>query len=113
MQQLPPFFVRPETQDYDPSLPLALVVTKPPETVLVVRPPGGEGQWQLFDSHSRPQLGMDGAHWLGAASVGALQAHLHTIFPTVNFDDDGDGGGMMGAMYNMVEATPLQLPRRE
>jgi len=100
--------------------PIGLVVTKPPETILVVAPPTtiqGQrgGQWLLLDSHSRPHLvtsdglGCDGAFLLAASDLNRLvEGGLRHVFPPVDMGG-GDDMAMMEAMYNAVEVTAVQL----
>lgn len=100
---------------YSPTLPLALVITKPPETILLLVPPRtGVGalaqQWFIVDSHSRPQFGLEGCFALPASSCAALvHGGLQHIFPPVRMDEFGGGASMMEQMYNAIEAYPIQL----
>ena len=70
------------------------------------------GRWVLVDSHSRPQLGRAGGFALGAASLETLvKGGFKHVFPPVLMDEDPHGAGMsmMEAMYNAIEAYPIQL----
>lgn len=101
------------TQGVDPTQPIAVVITKPPETVVVIMPPLGQADssWYLFDSHSRPQFGLTGGYLVTAPSAETLiSSCLRVVFPAVDLDD-GVGGqpSFMAEMYNSVEAIPMQF----
>ncbi|CAM9977630.1 unnamed protein product [Scytosiphon promiscuus] len=98
--------------------PVAVVITKPPETVVCVLPvevssdgdartASGSGQWSLFDSHPRPQLGLVGASVRSFGREEALVEALDDIFPAVELDTDS----VMANMYNMFDCIPLSLRR--
>mmetsp|Transcript_9071 Transcript_9071/g.11800 ORF Transcript_9071/g.11800 Transcript_9071/m.11800 type:complete len:293 (-) Transcript_9071:404-1282(-) len=88
---------------------IAVIITKPPETVLVILPPRSQadGVHYIFDSHSRPSMGLDGAYLYSVADISGLERRLKQLFP---FQDLGFGGDDMASiMYNSFDATPLLL----
>jgi hypothetical protein len=88
----------------DAAYSLALVITKPPETVLLVLKDSG-GASVLFDSHSRAQRGVSGAHAVRFTNDRAAAAGLSALFPpTPGLEDCGYGAEML----NQFEATPLR-----
>jgi hypothetical protein len=88
----------------DAAYSLALVITKPPETVLLVLKDSG-GASVLFDSHSRAQRGVPGAHAVRFTNDRAAAAGLSALFPpTPGLEDCGYGAEML----NQFEATPLR-----
>lgn len=78
---------------------VACVLTKPPESVLVVV---GPGVFMVLDSHPRPNLMLPGAHALAFTSLQALCSYLRSVFPAV---DMGPGAGFMAEMYNSYDMT--------
>lgn len=83
----------------------------PPETQGGTSVPGtadppATGQWLLFDSHPRPQLGLVGASVRSFEGEAALVSALVHIFPAF---DLGGADSVMANMYNMVDCTPLAL----
>lgn len=91
-----------------PGRYIGIVITKPPETVCVIIPPidtPSGGIFVLFDSHSRPQWGYDGAYMLTSTSEENVVRHLHKLFPPL---DLGPGATDQMQMYNMFEATAFQ-----
>ncbi|CAM9159964.1 unnamed protein product [Ascophyllum nodosum] len=101
----------------DKSRPVAVAITKPPETIVVFLPAdpdvsgvassgsSGPRQWLLFDSHPRPQVGLTGAHVQSFGRQAALVEGLNDIFPPFDVGTDS----VMASMYNMVDCTPLTL----
>ncbi|CAM9413225.1 unnamed protein product [Hapterophycus canaliculatus] len=100
--------------------PVAVVITKPPETVVCTLPPEILAQgdastgiecpprlWLLFDSHPRPQLGLTGASARSFRSEEALVEALNDIFPAVDLGTNS----VMASMYNMFDCVPLILRR--
>jgi hypothetical protein len=79
--------------------------------VIIPSVANADGPWYLFDSHSRPQLGLNGGFITSCTSVQDLINNLRAIFPVVNLDEDMDGGSLMAEMYNSVEAVPMQLQK--
>ena len=77
-------------------------------------------RYYLFDPHSRPQLGLDGAYLASSELEEDILQRLNDLFPPLPVDDYdyGDGGGdyssngsgNMGAMmYNMFECWIFQV----
>jgi hypothetical protein len=101
---------------------MAVLMTKTPETVLVLFPPpqsshSESSSFWLIDSHPRSsQLpGADMAYGKPHANLDELCATLHTIFPSMDLGPDVPE--MMGMMYNSFDLYPLtrrkpQQPRR-
>ena len=94
-----------------PARYLAVVLTKPPETVLVLLPvpPGTEADadmWPflLFDSHARPASCRPGAHLIAHTTLEELGVTLAALWPAMMMEDV-DPTQML--MYNTVEATVL------
>ena len=98
---------------------VAVVLTKPPETVLAIVPAGtvesvgGIGarrRHAVFDSHPRPGLDMHGAHLLFFDSLLAQAQWLEQrdVFPRVDLGAGADD--MQSMVYNMFDATLLALP---
>lgn len=79
----------------------AVVITKTPETVVVMLPPPGEKLFWLLDSHPRPQLHAEHAYAKAHTSLEELDETLKVIFP---FADLGpDVPDMMAMMYNAFD----------
>ena len=81
---------------------VACVITKPPETLALFMATSGR-MW-IFDSHPRPHFGMAGAHLVEFASIPDCAGWLRTIFPGTDV-----GGGLMAALYNSFELTPIRV----
>lgn len=104
------------------SAPIAIIITKPPETVLVLVFPSSGGDdddegdregrvFHLFDSHPRPELGLEGAYLATFGSRGGLCGALRSLFPGVQLDDEGGmDAGLAASMYNTYEATCVARP---
>jgi hypothetical protein len=92
---------------------IAIVITKPPETVTVILPlvPGNNLPCALFDSHSRPQLGLTGAYLVTSAAERDIVHRLEMIFPAPTGEGFGEGfgGGLMEEMYNTIEGTVVHI----
>ena len=84
--------------------PLAIVLTKPPESVCVVLEPF---RCLLFDSHSRPNQGLGNAYLVEAHSEQEVLARLVALFPPFPADDLDE---MQILMYNGIDATVFVLP---
>jgi hypothetical protein len=93
----------------DASRPVAVVLTKPPETICIVLPPlGAPGWYMLFDSHPRP--GLDSAYALAAPSQEALLERVRTVFPAFvvpKGDEEFWDEGMLFT-YNAFEGSVYQ-----
>lgn len=98
--------------------PTAVIITKPPETVVAFLPADihehssgvtttsdSSQQWLLFDSHPRPHLGLVGASVRSFGSEVALVEALTTIFPALDLGTDS----VSANMYNMIDCTPMRL----
>jgi len=103
------------------SIYMAIIITKPPETVVVFIPVGSRStsvesrlSYYLFDSHSRPQLGIEGSYVVKCGTEAALISRLKSLFPPLM---DGDGVGeeenYMTWMYNSFEGLAFILPSDE
>ena len=94
-----------------------IVLTKPPETVALILCSAEEGKtsssssssshYILFDSHSRPQLGISGAYLLSSADFSGVKTQLQKLFPPSS--SNISGMSLMEEMYASYEATVLQL----
>ena len=86
---------------------VAVVLTKPPETVCLCLPPEGSdgGRFVLFDSHPRP--GLPNAYALECGGVGELLGRVRELFPPLPPEGGGDEALMAVMMYNMFEGTFL------
>jgi len=89
----------------DASKALGVVVTKPPETILLIMV--DDDKFVLFDPHSRPQLGLDGAYLVESQRRDHIVARLRTLFPSC----EGLGGGMAVEAYSAFELSVYQLER--
>ncbi|KAL7440564.1 hypothetical protein ACHAXH_009116 [Discostella pseudostelligera] len=93
---------------------IAVVITKPPETVLVLLPPPAPSSsshtYVLLDSHPRPQQLSPhyptGSYALYHSSLRDLVTSLQQIFPVVELSCDVPE--MMAMMYNSFDAYPFQ-----
>ena len=107
-----------EAQAYSKSGGLvAVVLTKPPESLLAVVPPESRAargaresqrRFAVFDSHPRPALGLENAHLLFFDSIEAQARWLQQrhVFP---YTDIGAGMGMLAETYNLFDATFLRV----
>jgi hypothetical protein len=84
--------------------PVAIVLTKPPESVCVILTPS---RCFLFDSHSRPSEGLSNAYVVEAPSERELVSRLAALFPP--FPAQGLDEMQM-LMYNGIDATVFVLP---
>jgi hypothetical protein len=102
---------------------MAVLMTKTPETVLLLFPPPQSSQSEslsfwLIDSHPRSSAqlpGADMAYGKPHTNLDELCATLNTIFPAMDLGPDVPE--MMGMMYNSFDLYPLtrrkqQQPRR-
>jgi hypothetical protein len=93
---------------------LGILLTKPPETVTIIIPPvttvlGNSSKYAFFDSHSRPEYGIDGSYLVTSSTVDTILNRLNTIFPVNNeFDLDGEVDSYMKMLYTTFEATIFQ-----
>merc|ERR1740121_3206790 len=86
-----------------PDVATAVVLTKPPESVLAVFLRGADGECFLFDSHPRPNRDLPASYIAGFKGVGAFLDFLDSLFPFVPL------GGLQDEVFNTIEATPLLL----
>jgi len=87
---------------------IAVVITKSPETILVLLPPvSSSTSYILLDSHPRPPQLAPGSYALLHPTLSSLIDSIKQIFPVA---DLGDGvSEMMTMMYNSFDAYPFQL----
>jgi len=93
---------------------IAVIITKPPETVLVLLPASNvpsEQNYVLLDSHPRPNQFPPhyptGSFALFHSSLHSLVRSLEEIFPVVDLGSDVNE--MMAMMYNSFDVYPFQL----
>lgn len=92
----------------------AVVITKPPETVLVLLPPiassAAQQKYVLLDSHPRPNNfaphNPSGSYALLHSNLQSLVGSLEEIFPVVDLGSDVNE--MMAMMYNSFDAYPFE-----
>ena len=77
------------------------MITKPPETVSVII---SREKCYFFDSHSRPQIGIEGAYLVSCDDVEGLVRRIMLVFPAM----ESTGDTMMDMMYNSFEGTIFQ-----
>lgn len=85
----------------DSSRPIGVVITKPPETIAVLI---SRGSFFFFDSHSRPQLGIEGAYLVECDGIEGLVHRILLVFHTM----ECSGDDMIDMMYNLFEGTTFQ-----
>lgn len=93
---------------------VGVIITKPPETVLVIIPLAqtSDGVYGMFDSHPRSHLGLEGAHFITSHSSVDIIDSLKNIFPPIANEGQANGsniGGLHLEMYNTIEATFVVL----
>ena len=86
---------------------MAVLITKPPETILVLL--SRTGPYILLDSHPRP--GLEGSHARIHASLDDLIQSLQEIFPLAELGPDVPE--MMTMMYNSFDVYPLVWKEQE
>jgi hypothetical protein len=89
-----------------PDTWVAALITKPPETVVVLLPPTSQasGEYILLDSHPRPGLS-HGSYARIHASLEDLVQSLQAIYPVTQLGNDIPE--MMAMMYNSFDVYPL------
>ena len=92
---------------HDRSKHIGIIVTKPPETLLLLIDPRPEGPIYLFDSHSRPQLGFNGAYFISSSDHRDVLQHLHALFPVPSVANV-QTLSLMEQMYYSFDAVPFQ-----
>jgi hypothetical protein len=98
---------RSQAREARPRSHVAVVLTKPPETVCLCLPPEGveDGRFLLFDSHPRPDA--PHAYAFEAASLGELLGRVRELFQPLPPEGEDEDAIMAVAMYNMFEGTFL------
>jgi hypothetical protein len=92
---------------HDVTKHIAVVVTKPPETVLLILSPLKESpNFRVFDSHPRPQLGLTGAYLLSSSDSAEITSHLRALFP---YGSSRSLTSLWEEMYSAYEASVFQL----
>eukprot|EP00956_Cyclotella_meneghiniana_P016399 scaffold25888_cov49-Cyclotella_meneghiniana.AAC.3 len=94
---------------------VAVVVTKPPETVLIMLPPlnatAAHQNYVLLDSHPRPSNFTphhpSGSYALFHSDLQSLVRSLEEIFPVVDLGSDVNE--MMAMMYNSFDVYPFEI----
>jgi hypothetical protein len=88
---------------------MVVLITKPPETVLVCFPPDSlsPSSYWLIDSHPRSHLGAESAYAKLHNSLSSLALSLEAIFPCTELGPDVPE--MMAMMYNSFDMYPLKL----
>lgn len=91
---------------------IGIVITKPPETVCVILPPTNcpteTRKFIMFDSHSRPQLGLSGSYLYISDDQLEIVRRLDGLFPPLPMEGGG-AADYMQQMYNMFEGSVFQL----
>jgi hypothetical protein len=84
--------------------PLAVVLTKPPESLSVAAWPkeGDACTFWLFDSHARAERGVPGAAFLKFDTQQALAAYLRALWPVM---DLGDASEYHKLLYHLCDAS--------
>ena len=96
---------------------IAVIITKPPETILVIIPPMmntthiiSSPTYILLDSHPRPQQLAPhyptGSYALFHSNLSSLVASVKEIFPVTDLGNDVPE--MMAMMYNSFDVYPFQ-----
>jgi hypothetical protein len=88
---------------------MVVLITKPPETVLVCLPPDSlsPSSYWLIDSHPRSHLGAESAYAKLHDSLSSLVLSLEAIFPCTELGPDIPE--MMAMMYNSFDMYPLKI----
>jgi hypothetical protein len=92
-----------------PGKHIAIVITKPPETVSVILPPANAApgaKYIFFDSHSRPQFGFSGAYIVQCDGEEGLVHRLEAVFQALLME--GGSEDYMQMMYDMFEGSVFQ-----
>ena len=92
----------------DTATHIAIVITRPPESIAVMLPVAADrgDVVALVDSHSRPHLNLSGAYLVTSTDEQQIIDRLDTLYPSCG---EGGVGGLMEEMYNTVEGTVLCL----
>jgi hypothetical protein len=85
---------------------IAVIITKPPETICVFLPPktgSMDNKWfYLFDSHSRPHQGLEGSYLVKSSSLNTIIDRLQNLFPPLPSDSNDN---YLTWMYNTFEGV--------
>lgn len=102
----------------DKSKYIGIVLTKPPETIMVILPPpdtppsitNSDAVYFLFDSHSRPSQGIEGAYFYTTTNEREFIERIKMCFPVVDMriDDCSTDGSLLAELYNTIEANAYQ-----
>lgn len=89
------------------------IIIKPPETISIIIPTinNTNGIYLLFDSHSRPELGINGAYLAVSDNYKEIINRIKIIFKPF-IDTEGDGNNYLMQMYNMFEYSSFELNRK-
>jgi hypothetical protein len=94
---------------HDLNKHIAVVITKPPETVLLILSPLAlkeSPKFGVFDSHPRPQLGLTGSYLLSSSDSAEITSHLRALFPC---GSSRSLTSLWEEMYSAYEASVFQL----
>ena len=93
---------------------LSIIITKPPETVVVFLPivrnvtdDTNNQKYYFFDSHSRPELNIHGSYLVTSKSLNQIVKRLKMIFPPLVSSNEDEN--YMTWMYNSFEGTSFVL----
>lgn len=99
-----------QADNTNPESYLAVIITKPPETVTVLLPPSPSLHYILLDFHPRPnQLSPHfpaGSYALFHPNLNSLVTSLKHFFPVTELGNDIPE--MMAMMYNSFDAYPFR-----
>ena len=95
----------------NPTDHIGIIITKPPETVCVILPPvscpAHLKKYILFDSHSRPQLGLSGSYLYLSENQVDIVRRLEGLFTPLPMER-GSEADFMQQMYNMFDGSVFQ-----
>eukprot|EP01039_Chlorochromonas_danica_P002417 gene2417-2650_t len=94
--------------EVDPRGYIGVVLTKPPETVAFLLPPLGQSRHFFFDSHSRPQWGIQAAYLVECEGEEGIEFCLRRVLSTLPFSAFGSSDPS-AMMYDMFEASIFQI----
>lgn len=94
--------------EVDPRGCIGIVLTKPPETVAFLLPPLGQSRYFFFDSHSRPQWGLQAAYLVECEGEEGVEFCLRRVLSTLPFSAFGSADPS-AMMYDMFEANVFQI----
>ena len=100
-------------QQAGPNRWMAVLITKTPETVVVLLPPQSQpSTFVVVDSHPRPGVVQGGGAYARIlSSLNDLVTHLGTILPATELSPDIPE--MMAIMYNSFDLYPLVLQQNK